>query len=142
MRSKQRAYGVTKCCQPSIFFRIFTEKCIFVCSLEISAICTGKKWESPAKRKPAKFLSSWTLPPGFTVSSKGPSFAYCKFCKDNFSVTHGGCLPCIFVSYAYEMYRNFIPCACNLCIHPCFVGFGDVIFYDYLQKMCSFLGEK
>ena len=47
--------------------------------------------EQPAKRKPARFLSSWTLPPGITVSSKGPLFAYCKFCKDNFSVTHGGC---------------------------------------------------
>ena len=47
--------------------------------------------EPPAKMKPARFLSSWTLPPGITASSKGPSFAYCKFCKDNFSVTHGGC---------------------------------------------------
>ena len=47
--------------------------------------------EPPAKRKRARFLSSWTLPPGITASSKGPSFAYCKFCKDNFSVTHGGC---------------------------------------------------
>ena len=47
-----------------------------------------------------------------------------------------------FVSYAYEMYRNFIPCACNLCIHPCFVGFGDVIFYNYLQKCALFRGEK
>ena len=47
--------------------------------------------EPPAKRKPARFLSSWTLPPGITSSSKGPSFAYCKFCNDNFSVTHGGC---------------------------------------------------
>ena len=59
-------------------------------------------------------------------------------------MTHGGCndvKPCVFVYY--EMYRNFIPCACNLCIHPCFVGFGDVIFYDYLQKnMCSFPGGK
>ena len=45
----------------------------------------------PAKRKPAIFFSSWTLPPGITASSKGPSLAYCKFCKDNFSVTHGGC---------------------------------------------------
>ena len=48
----------------------------------------------PAKRKPARFLSSWSLPPGITASSKGPSFAsfaYCKFCKDDFSVTHGGC---------------------------------------------------
>ena len=43
------------------------------------------------KRKPARFLSSWTLPPGITASSKGPSFAYCKFCKDNFNVTYGGC---------------------------------------------------
>ena len=34
------------------------------------------------------------------------------------------------------MYRNFVPYARNLCIHPCPVGFGDVIFYDYLQKMC------
>ena len=47
--------------------------------------------EPPAKRKPARFFYSWTLPPGITASSKGPSFAYCKFCKDNFSVTHGGC---------------------------------------------------
>ena len=47
--------------------------------------------EPPAKRKPARFFSSWTLPPGITASSKGPSFAYCEFCKDNFSVTHGGC---------------------------------------------------
>ena len=97
--------------------------------------------EPPAKRKPARFLSSWTLPPGITASSKIPSFAYCQFCKDNFSVTHGGCLPCVFVSYAYEMYRNFISCACNLCIHPCFVGFGDVIFYNYLQKNVLFSGK-
>ena len=47
--------------------------------------------EPPAKRKPARFLSSWTLPPGITASSKGPPFAYCKFCKDNFSMTQGGC---------------------------------------------------
>ena len=51
------------------------------------------------------------------------------------------CLPCVFVSHVYEMYRNFIPCACNLCIHPCFVGFGDVIFYD-LQKMYYFPRKK
>ena len=47
--------------------------------------------EPPAKRKPARYLSSWTLPPGITASTKGPSFAYCKFCKDNFCVTHGVC---------------------------------------------------
>ena len=48
-------------------------------SPEISAICTEKnKMEPPAKRKPARFLSSWTLPPGITASSKGLSFAYCK----------------------------------------------------------------
>ena len=44
------------------------------------------KMEPPAKWKPARFLSSWTLPPGITASSKGPSFAYCKFSKDNFSI--------------------------------------------------------
>ena len=44
--------------------------------------------EPPAKRKPARFLSSWILSPGITVSSKGPLFAYFKFCKDNFN---GGC---------------------------------------------------
>ena len=31
--------------------------------------------EPPAKRKAARFLFSWTLPPGITASSNGPSFA-------------------------------------------------------------------
>ena len=48
------------------------------------------KKEPPAKSKAARYLSSWTLPPGITAKGKGPSFAYCQFCKDNFSVTHGG----------------------------------------------------
>ena len=48
------------------------------------------KKEPPAKRKAARYLSSWTLLPGITARGKGPSFAYCKFWKDNFSVTHGG----------------------------------------------------
>ena len=103
------------------------------------------KMEPPAKRKSARFLSSWTLPPGITASSKGPSFAYCKlYCTYDTSICPcpDFCLPCVFVSYAYEMYRNFIPCTCNLCIHPCFVGFGEVIFYDYLHKKNFFLGKK
>ena len=33
-------------------------------------------------------------------------------------------------------------CGCNLCIHPCFVGFGNIIFYDYLQKNVLFSGGK
>ena len=41
---------------------------------------------------------------------------------------------------SYEMYRNFIPCACNLCIHLCFVGFGDVIFV--VAKNVLFSGGK
>ena len=44
----------------------------------------------PAKRKACRFLSTWTLPPWIAASSKGLSCAYCKLCKEDFTVTHGG----------------------------------------------------
>ena len=37
------------------------------------------------------------------LAVKGPSFAYCKFCKDNFSVTHGGCNDVSVMSWAKAM---------------------------------------
>ena len=103
------------------------------------------KMGPPAKRKPARFLSSWTLPPGITASSKGPSFAYCKFCKDNFSI----CLctdfffglPCVFVSYAYEMYRNSIPC---LAISVSILVFLDLLtsYFMIIFKKCDLFWRK
>ena len=89
--------------------------------------------EPPSKRKPARFLSSWTLPPGITASSKGATFAYCKFCKDNFSVTHGGCndVKCHVQGKGNEkVLQGSVRESDNgviRCIHPCFVGFGYII---------------
>ena len=128
-------------------------------SLEISAICTEKtKWSRQRKGNRLDFclpglcrLGSQravedrrlrtVIPPG--LLDYITFFDYCTYDTNICLCTDFFCLPCVFVSYAYEIYRNFIPCACNLCVHPCFVGFGDVIFYDYLHtKMCSFPGES
>ena len=54
-------------------------------------VAVGSMEVPPAKRKkPARFMSTWTLPPGITASTRGPSFAYCRLCQDHFSVAHGG----------------------------------------------------
>ena len=46
------------------------------------------------KKKPkyqSKFQESWGKEyPGIQKSSKGEGFAYCAFCLESFSVTHGG----------------------------------------------------
>ena len=94
----------SQCGQPSVFYRIFREKTTHLSSAlrKFLQFARGKN-EPPSKSKPARFLSSRTLPPGITASSKGPSFAYCKFCKDNFSVTHGGCNDVSVMSWAKAM---------------------------------------
>ena len=118
-----------------------------------------KKMEPPAKRKLARFLSSWTLPPGITASSKGPSFAYCKFCKDNFSVTNGGCNDVKHhvqgkghekrykeVSFLCLMHMKCIVISfLVLAISVSILVLLDLVtsyFTIICKKMCSFAGEK
>ena len=45
-----------------------------------------------SKRKCAggKLKRSWKLPPGLCASTKGDTYAYCKFCRSHFTVAHGG----------------------------------------------------
>ena len=101
--------------------------------------------EPPAKRKPATFLSSWTLPPGITASSKGPSFAYFKFCKDNFSIClctdFFVCLAFLCLMHMKCIVISFLVLAIAVSILV-LLDLVTSYFLIICKKMCSFPGGK